>query len=267
MNGIIFDIKKFALHDGNGIRLTIFLKGCPLKCWWCHNPESQNIGIENYQLIKKLDGKEIKVSENVGKTYTLSELMAIIQKEQIFFEESGGGVTFSGGEPLQQSVFLKHALIQTKIKEIHTAVDTCGFAATKNFMDIIQFTDLFLFDIKHLSDTEHLKFTGVSNKTILQNLTFLSKYHRNVFVRFPVIPSLNDTKEHLENLFQFLKGIIQNGGIKRLDLLPYHKIAENKYIKYNKENLMPKISEPSVERMAELQKYFSKLNIEVTVGG
>jgi len=153
MNGIIFDIKKFALHDGNGIRLTIFLKGCPLKCWWCHNPESQNIGIEKYQLIKKLDGKEIKVSENVGKTYTLSELMAIIQKEQIFFEESGGGVTFSGGEPLLQSVFLKHALIQTKIKEIHTAVDTCGFAATKNFMDIIQFTDLFLFDIKHLSDT------------------------------------------------------------------------------------------------------------------
>ena len=168
MTGYVFDIKKFAIHDGPGIRTTVFLKGCPLRCWWCHNPESI---------------KQIKIDENnsctasetsIVRKYSVNELLKIIQKDLIFYDESDGGVTFSGGEPLIQIDFLELILQKCKSEYIKTAIDTCGYVKTESFERIYKYTDLFLYDLKLFDDELHRKYTGVSNNLIKENLEFLN---------------------------------------------------------------------------------------------
>src|SRR6056297_2087907 len=161
MLATIFDIKHFAVHDGPGIRQTIFFKGCPLNCWWCHNPESQNKTPENYTQTNKLDGKTFRKEATLGYQISVEELIKIIVGDQIFFEESGGGVTFSGGEPLMQSDILLEILKRCKENNIHTCIDTTGFASGETLQVIAEKNDLFLYDLKLIDDELHQKYTGV----------------------------------------------------------------------------------------------------------
>ncbi|MFO7890106.1 MAG: glycyl-radical enzyme activating protein, partial [bacterium] len=204
--GTIFDIKKYSIHDGPGIRTTVFFKGCPLRCWWCQNPESQNTkpdiipaGISK----RKFHIQYKKDKELIGMEMTAEEVMAEIRKDIIFYDESGGGVTFSGGEPLFQPDFLHQLLFKCKKEDIHTAVDTCGYASREVVERIIPLTDLFLFDLKLMDDQEHKKYTGVDFQPIKDNLIFLSNQNSVISIRIPVIPGITDTKVNLDKMIQF----------------------------------------------------------------
>ena len=163
MKGLIFSVKRYAIHDGPGIRVTFFLKGCPLSCWWCHNPEGISPDPETVEQIDKVGEREFKKMEEAGKYYTVNEILEILDKEQIFISESKGGVTFSGGEPMMQTDFLLETLKACKNNDYHTAVDTSGHSLFENYAKIIPYTDLFLFDIKHMDDTRHIELSGMSN--------------------------------------------------------------------------------------------------------
>lgn len=262
MQGLIFDIKRYAVHDGPGIRTTIFFKACPLNCWWCHNPESQDV--KTQKLVNKIiiDGITLEQTEYIGKVMTVDELMTEIRKDILFFDESGGGVTFSGGEPLMQFDFLYEVLKRCKQENIHTCVDTSGLISSEKIEKIIPYTDLFLYDLKHFDDTLHKKYTGVSNKLILKNFELLYKKNAKIRARFPLIPGINDTDENIEMLKQFLT---KNSLIEQLDILPYHNIANHKYKKISKENLLKELKIPTenyVDKVrAEIQKAFKRVQI------
>ena len=264
MKGIIFDIKHFAIHDGPGIRQTVFLKGCPLSCWWCHNPESQSNGIEHYIKTNKLDGKEFKKEATVGYEITQEELFKTILGDKVFFEESGGGVTFSGGEPLVQFDFLKEVMQLCKAKNIHTALDTTGFASLKRIEEIAPFTDLFLYDVKLLDNEEHFKYTGVPNTQILQNLRWLDENDFNVTIRFPVIPGITDTEENINGLIKLMQGLKHT---RHIDLLPYHNISNSKYLRFRKENKMGETTALENKDLKELQSELTQTGFNVQVGG
>ncbi|MEZ5199128.1 MAG: glycyl-radical enzyme activating protein [Bacteroidales bacterium] len=215
--GIIFNIQRFSVNDGPGIRTTVFMKGCPLSCWWCHNPESRNFGIENLN------------EKDIGKEYSVEELMREILKDRVFYDESGGGVTFSGGEPLSQPVFLDAILAASQKDGIHTTVDTTGYSDKAVIEKIIAKTDLFLYDLKLIDHLGHMKYTGVSNKMILKNLEYLIGTNANVLIRIPMIPGMVATDDNLERIREFLKRYRHK---VEINLLPYHKIAKSKYEKY-----------------------------------
>ena len=264
MKGIIFDIKHFAIHDGPGIRQTVFLKGCPLSCWWCHNPESQSNDIEHYTKTNKLDGKEFKKEAAVGYKISSEELFKTILGDKVFFEESGGGVTFSGGEPLVQFEFLKVVMQRCKAKKIHTALDTTGFVSLKKIEEIAPFTNLFLYDIKLLDNKEHLKYTGVHNTQILQNLKWLDENNFNVTIRFPVIPGITDTDENISSLKHLMSELKH---IRNIDLLPYHNISNSKYLRFRKENKMGETTALENKDLKELQSELTQLGFNVQIGG
>jgi len=171
--GIIFDIKRYAINDGPGIRTTVFIKGCPLNCWWCHNPEGIKINIENLNKTKKINSK-INQNKIFGYKINVKNLTNEILKDYIFYKESKGGVTFSGGEPLLQIDFLHSMLIECKKNNINTAIDTCGYSTIKKIEKIYDHVDLFLYDLKFIEDKQHEKYTGKSNKIILSNLKYLT---------------------------------------------------------------------------------------------
>ena len=298
--GITFDIKKFSIHDGPGIRTTVFLKGCPLNCAWCHNPESQSPNPEIHYFehrciscrdcaeacpntaISFIDDVPIwnsdicqlcgacveacptEAIQLVGKICSLDEIMAEIEKDVIYYDQSGGGVTFSGGEPLQQVGFLAALLKECKEYEIHTAVDTSGLAAWEKFEKILPYTDLFLYDLKLMDDEKHRQFTGVSNRLILENLQKLTEASANVRVRIPIIPSVNDDEENIRATGEFIASLKT---IQDVDLLPYHNIATDKYHRMAHEYALDKIKTPSDERMQELAEVFRKKGFRVTIGG
>jgi pyruvate formate lyase activating enzyme len=264
-HGVVFDIKRFAIHDGPGIRLTVFFKGCASRCWWCHNPESQQSEPEMVTRIINLDGIDLEEHELIGKTMTIHDVMAEIEKDITFFDESGGGVTFSGGEPLMQPEFLVQLLMLCRNKGIHTALDTSGYAAPDIFKSIVDKVDLFLYDLKFINDEWHKKYSGVSNRQILQNLSLLIAAHKNVIVRFPVVPEITDSEENIKQIKSYLKTIRK--GINEIDLLPFHSIARGKYKSLCKENKMRDTKEPSQERLKQLKKEFEQLNLNVKIGG
>lgn len=264
MNGTIFDIKHFAVHDGPGIRQTIFLKGCPLSCWWCHNPESQNINPEKFIQTNKLDGKDYKKEVTVGYTISVNDLFKSIQGDIVFFEESGGGVTFSGGEPLLRADFLYEIIKICKKNGIHTCVDTTGFASEKTIERIAEITDCFLFDIKLIDNELHQKYTGVPVNGILSNLKWLDTSHKNVILRFPVIPGITDTKQNVSEIKSFLKSL---KNINQIDLLPYHNISNGKYTRFKKENKMKDTKPLSDNDMLYLKSEFESLGFKVGIGG
>jgi pyruvate formate lyase activating enzyme len=168
------------------------MKGCPLSCWWCHNPEGISPEPETVEQIQKVGDKEFNVTEQAGKYYTADDVIGIMDKEKIFISESKGGVTFSGGEPMLQPEFLLEALRKCKSAGYHTAVDTSGYSKAESYKSILPYTDLFLFDIKHLDDTKHFQYTGVSNDLILNNLQLLLDSGKDIWIRVPVIPGIND---------------------------------------------------------------------------
>jgi len=248
--GLIFDIRRFSIHDGPGIRTTVFFKGCPLKCRWCHNPESQRAFPETFK------------NKTIGEEKTVADIVKEIEKETIFYDESRGGVTFSGGEPLEQPHFLEALLDECKKKEIHTTLDTSGDSHPSIFNPIIDKVDLFLFDLKIMDEKEHKKYTGVSNHFILQNLKTLAKKKKNVIIRFPVIPTITDTDENIKSIASFVMSL---KNIHEIDLLPYHRTGETKYrhlgFEYNMEGITP----PDDNRMEEIKHLFEQntQNIEI----
>ncbi|MEA1886920.1 MAG: glycyl-radical enzyme activating protein [Bacteroidota bacterium] len=266
MKGLIFNIIRYAVNDGPGIRVTFFMKGCPLSCWWCHNPEGISQDIEEVERVDKIGDKEFRVKETVGKYYDVEQLFDIAMKDYVFIEESGGGVTFSGGEPLLQADFLSEALKRFKSEGIHTAVDTCGHVPVSAIDAVIPYTDLFLFDIKHLDPSKHEKYTGVSNKLILKNFDYILAKGKKVIIRIPVIPGINDDSDHLKAVRDFVLGK-QGVNIERLDLLPFHRSGITKYRKLGMEDKMKGVQQPSTKRMNELKDYFAESGIHVKISG
>jgi pyruvate formate lyase activating enzyme len=262
MRATIFDIKRFAVHDGPGIRTTVFFKGCPLACWWCHNPEGQRPEPEVYLGRRDADGAT--EPETVGEEVTLEHLMREVEKERIFHEESGGGVTASGGEPLVQAEFLCAFLDACRERGIHTAVDTCGYAPAEIFDRVAERADLFLYDLKIIDESLHERYTGASNGPILRNLAALSERERRTFIRFSVIPGITDTEENLRGVMGLVAGL---KNIERVDLLPFYNYGGRKYERLNRQNLRRGVEPPGEERMEELRRRFGELGVAVGIGG
>ncbi len=263
MNGIIFDIKHYALHDGPGIRQTVFMKGCPLSCWWCHNPESRSPKPFTYIKEEKLDGKILREKETIGYTVTVDELLSGIERDTLLFEESGGGVTFSGGEPLMQYRFLKETLKQCRLREIHTCVDTTAYVSPEKLKEIAAFTNLFLVDIKHMNEPEHRKYTGVGNRQILENIRLLDSMQKEINIRFPLIPGINDDESHLLRMMTFLSELQQ---IPVISILPYHKIGSHKYVRFGMAYKINGVEEPSPEQVEQVKIFFEKGGFQARVG-
>jgi pyruvate formate lyase activating enzyme len=296
--GIVFDIKHFAIHDGPGIRTTLFLKGCPLSCWWCHNPESQTaqpdvlhhenlcVGCSTCVETCPEGARAMTVSgmpvrdedlcivcgtcmeacpadalESVGRRVTADTLMAEIEKDTSFFDQSGGGVTFSGGEPLVQWRFLGEMLDRCAGHDIHTTVDTCGFAKPAVLLSIAEKADLFLFDLKLMDPRRHLEATGVDNYLILENLKTLVEMGKPVRVRVPVIPGVTDSEDNLDAIADFVSTLETPPGVT---LLPHHPTAMEKYGRFDVERRLPEgTGTPSPEAMKTIATRLGRHGLQI----
>ncbi len=247
--GIIFNIKRYAIHDGPGIRTTVFFKGCPLSCWWCHNPESRALPVEKFTLA---DNK----TETVGRKITSAELIEIIIKDLIFFEESGGGVTFGGGEPLMQPEFLLTMLKLSKEEGLHIAVDTTGYISWSVLKKMAEFIDLFLYDIKLLDDKQHIKYTGVSNKIIIDNLRRLLEMNKNVLIRMPIIPGITNSKENLQQFKELIESLPFRPPV---EFLNFNIFAPEKYRRFNYPFKLTKTEPLSDEEFERLNEEFNNI--------
>ena len=242
VEGILFDIKRFAVHDGPGIRTTVFLKGCPLRCAWCHNPESQPLGISVFE------GRQGTLT--VGRKVSVEEVVTEIERDTVFFDESGGGVTFSGGEPLAQSAFLNALLDRCGALAIHRTVDTSGYAPCADLLKTASRTDLFLYDIKLLDDSQHRELTGVGVGLILDNLRALCGTGVSIRLRFPVIPGITDTASNLDAMNAFLRSLPR---ALPLDVLPYHAAAMDKYPRFGMAPPLSAIKEPTADDLERIR--------------
>lgn len=300
MSGVIFNIQKYSIHDGPGIRTTVFLKGCPLSCSWCHNPESQCFQRELMQFsnrciscgecikichTKALSSYEGVIYRNIelcvmcgscaegcytntleiaGREISALELMKQLEKDVIFYDSSKGGVTISGGEPLSQGEFTLELLQRCKQMEYHTAVDTCGFGNSSMLEEISKYTDLFLFDIKLVDQERHKQHTGVSNGIILQNLKLLSALGKRIWIRVPIIPGINDDEENIAATAQL---IMSTAGVEQVNLLPYHNAAMEKYKRLKKEYQLGDIKIPQKDYMDKIAVLYRLQGINVIIGG
>ncbi|MGA3033685.1 MAG: radical SAM protein [Terracidiphilus sp.] len=221
-SGMVFDIREFTVHDGPGIRTTVFLKGCPLHCSWCHNPEGMSPLTE---IIESRSGKR-----TVGRLYTTEQLASILNRQASILTETGGGVTFSGGEPLAQAAFLSDLI--DKLNNVHVLLDTSGYAPARDFDLIVQKCDLVYFDLKLVNREAHLHHTGVDNTPILENLRMLARMNIPFVIRVPLIPGVTDTDENFTAIAQIAR---QLADLIRIDLLPYNRAAGGKYAALKKE--------------------------------
>lgn len=263
--GIIFDIKRFAVHDGPGIRTTVFLKGCPLRCAWCHNPESISAAICEVPKTVRIGDKTFCENEMVGREIPIEELMRELEKEKIFMDESGGGVTFSGGEPLMQHEFLNEALKACKNAGMHTAVDTSGYARWEILEKTAGLTDLFLYDLKIMDDKKHQEFTGVSNKLILENLRKLSAMGKHIQVRIPCVPNVTLTEENIAQTIDFLKTLAHKP--TEVNLLPYHNTAAHKYERFGLDNQFEGTKSVLKQNLENIKMQFINEGFNAQTGG
>ena len=266
-SGYIFNLKKYAVHDGPGIRTTVFMQGCPLNCWWCHNPESRELKESESVAEKKsycLRPYYRKIPYQKALKVTVEEIMKELRKDLIFYEESGGGVTFSGGEPLMQPDFLKQLLRACNDENIHTVVDTSGYADWQLYANILPMVDLFLFDLKIIDLKQHMKYIGVSNQLIIENLQKILLENKEVYIRIPLIPGITDTKENLIQIADFLVNLPH---IQRIDLLPYNAMGEEKYNKLNRKLKLSNITHQSDQELKKFQALFEPYGFEVIIGG
>ncbi len=261
----IFDIKRFAVHDGPGIRTTVFLKGCPLRCSWCHNPESQAAEPVSVDIERKLNGHSIKARKTYGEKVEEKELMSRLLRDRSFYEESGGGVSFSGGEPMVQIEGLEALLKSCREEGLHTALDTCGYVRKESFERVVDYTSLFLYDLKNMDVELHRKHTGVDNHLILSNADYLLQRGAKLIFRIPVIPGVNTGEEEMLRFLAYLKE--RKEQVEELHLLPYHRIAENKYRRLQMKAPPESIREPDQAMMAGLVKRFETTGLKIRVGG
>ena len=262
---IIFNVMHYSIHDGTGIRTTVFLKGCQLSCKWCHNPESfDQKPQETFDPRKCIKcgycsddaGRKPCPSgaiETIGYIISVRELMKELKKDLLFYEQSGGGVTFSGGEPFYQPEFLIEALAQCKKEYINTAVDTSGYCDTASLLAAAEIADYFLYDIKFFDSAMHKKYCGNSNEIILHNLETLAGKKTKLFIRIPVIPSINDDMKEMTEIFNFIKDM---KNIEAVHLLPNHNIQADKYKRIGKEYELSEISGAESPNMDEIKKLF-----------
>lgn len=262
MQSLIFDIKHFAVHDGPGLRTTIFFKGCPLRCWWCHNPESISQEPQHIEVVRRVGRNTFPEKQLIGQKLTSDEVIFEIEKDLLFFEESGGGVTFSGGEPLMHANYIEILASRCKEKNIHTALDTSGFVNQTKLQGILPFIDLFLYDIKFLDDNLHKRYTGVSNKSILDNFEFLIGEEKNIIIRYPLIPGINNSVCQLLELKDYL-----SGKVDELHFLPYHTIAQHKYNQVGLMNKMQGVESLSEEEINKVLDIFQESGFVIKIGG
>ena len=298
--GRVFNIQRCSIHDGPGIRTTVFLKGCPLSCSWCHNPE----GIDDApELMIKPDrclrcgacslacpvdeGGAVPVGESwnrdrctrcgscadvcpasarelAGRGLAVDELVDIVERDRVFYEVSGGGVTFSGGEPLAQEDFLADCLLECRRRGLATAIDTCGLVPRKTLLDIAALTDLVLFDLKHMDSVRHRSETGADNRVILDNLRALSESGAEVWIRIPVIPGFNDDIENIESTGAFLAALPRK---HRIFLLPYHGIADGKRSRLEEQPAASGRRAPDDEALRAISESLEQHDLEVIIGG
>lgn len=298
VTGLVFNIMRFSLHDGPGIRTTVFLKGCPLRCWWCHNPESQSPKPEviyfeercircgdcvracpngalrlNERVIHDrnlcqrcggcVDACSAAARQLVGRWMTVSEVVAEVSRDQVFFDESGGGITVSGGEPLMQATFVETLLAACRTRRIRTVLDTCGFADSNAICRISENVDLFLYDLKLMDCERHRHFTGVKNDLILRNLKMLAERGSAVIVRVPIIPGVNDDNDNIDALSEFLSPL----GLREIDLLPFHRIASDKYHRLHLSYELEGVDPPTAGQMETIAARLRRDGLSVRIGG
>lgn len=258
MRGCIFNVQRYSIHDGPGIRTTVFLKGCPLRCLWCQNPESQRFRAEHIVA----DGR----SETIGRTVTAAEVVAQVAQDVIFYRRSGGGVTLSGGEPLAQPRFAAAILRFCKAAGIHTALDTSAYAPWSVLRELLTWVDLVLLDLKQLDPQRHREATGRSNALILENARRLCHETRvAVHVRLPVIPGYSDSVESVGATAAFVAREL--GRSIPVHLLPYHRFAEGKYERLGRPYALSGIEPPTGARMVELRGIVESYGLSAVVGG
>ncbi|KEI00837.1 choline TMA-lyase-activating enzyme [Clostridium botulinum] len=298
----IFNIQKYNMYDGNGIRTLVFFQGCPLRCKWCANPEGMikkyrvmfksnlcincgacvsacPVGIHTISNSKHVINRDIdcigckKCKEAclksaisiVGETKTISELLRIIEEDRTFYEMSGGGVTLGGGEVLMQPEAATSLLMACKQEGINTAIETCGYTNKETILKVAEFTDLFLFDIKNINSDKHFKLTGVRNEQILENLEELLHRKYNVKIRMPLLKEINDSQNEIEKTMEFLIPYKDYKNFKGIDLLPYHKMGVNKYNQLGIE--YPIKGDPSLsnEDLDRIEGWIKKYDLPVRV--
>ncbi|MBN1558812.1 glycyl-radical enzyme activating protein [candidate division KSB1 bacterium] len=299
MTGTIFNIQRFSVNDGPGIRTTVFLKGCPLSCVWCHNPESQS-GQPELMLLENrcircgactahcpqhaieltdrvvtdrtlcrccgacLEFCPAAARDIVGRSITVEAVLQEIERDRPFYQQSGGGVTLSGGEPLVQAEFAIRLLQECQERGIHTTLDTCGYAEWKIIDKIRPFVDLFLYDVKIMDDIRHINAVGASNRLILQNLTRLAHLQQNIIVRVPIIPGYTDDCENLASICSFIRGLPY---AVSMDILPYHPIAAEKYHRLGRKYTLRDSLTVDDEKMMHIKSFIEQYEIMVNIGG
>lgn len=256
--GRIFDIQRYSIHDGPGIRTIVFLKGCVLRCRWCCNPESQRYEIETM----KVRGED----KIIGRDVTVQECLEIVEKDRPYYYRSGGGMTLSGGECTCQPEFARDLLRAAKERGINTAIESMACAPWEVLEEILPYLDLYLMDIKHTNCEKHKKFTGKSNELMLENARKIALSGKTeLAIRVPVIPTFNDTVEEIQGIARFSDTL---PGVKKIYLLPYHRLGQDKYEGLGREYLMPDILPPEPEQMEMLKKAVHAVsNLDCQIGG
>lgn len=296
--GVVFDIQRFSVHDGPGIRTTVFLKGCPLKCLWCHNPESQSIQpvlsferelcimcgecvkecSRNAQAI--VDGARIIRRELCsgcgrcveacntnalilkGQTMTVEEVFREVIRDELLYRKSKGGITISGGEPLMQPAFTYNILRRGKEHNLHTTIETCGHAPWASLKKILKVTDLVIYDLKHMDSIQHKKFVGVDNVLILKNLKKIIEKEKEVHVRVPLIPGLNDSEDNLLKIAEFFNHL----RLTSVEFIPYHEFASTKYELLGMDYSLKALTAYTSEELEQKRKKMAKLGIKIVIG-
>lgn len=254
--GRIFDIQRFSVHDGPGIRTIVFLKGCLFRCRWCCNPESQEFEIQNMNMAGK--------PKTVGRDVTVREVMDEVAKDMRYYLRSGGGMTLSGGESLLQPEFAEALFLAAHKFGINTAVETTGAVSFDIIERLLPHIDYFLMDIKHMDSKKHEEFVGKPNGIVLENAAKIARTAKNYIVRVPVIPTFNDTEEEIGEIAKFAASL---GGVREMHILPYHRLGIDKYGGLGRKYTLKDIIPPDDGKMARLKKAAERFGIECRIGG